>query len=90
MHYACDCVAGCLVFELLPLRHIFDIHGRYGSVVSCMESRHLNWLRTVLDEDVNGLIKVEDVNNFMSAKPEGITLMQWIAYSAYGMSSVLL
>ncbi len=38
----------------------------------------------VLDDDMNGLIKIKEVNEFTSAKPEDITLMQWIVYSAYG------
>lgn len=42
----------------------------------------------VLDDDMNGLIKIKEVNEFTNAKPEDITLMQWIVYSAYGKSSV--
>lgn len=38
----------------------------------------------VLDDDMNGLIKIKEVNEFTTAKPEDITLMQWIVYSAYG------
>lgn len=42
----------------------------------------------VLDDDMNGLIKIKEVNEFTNAKPEDITLMQWIVYSAYGKLSV--
>lgn len=42
----------------------------------------------VLDDDMNGLIKIKEVNEFTNAKPEGITLMQWIVYSAYGKPPV--
>ncbi|KAI0352468.1 hypothetical protein OH77DRAFT_1513244 [Trametes cingulata] len=38
----------------------------------------------VIDEDMNGLIRISEVNAFTSAKPEGITLMQWIVYCAHG------
>lgn len=42
----------------------------------------------VLDDDMNGLIKIKEVNEFTNAKPEDITLMQWIVYSAYGKPTV--
>ena len=55
-----------------------------------MVSSRLGWtdgtVRVVLDDDMNGLVKIKEVNDFTSAIPEGITLMQWIAYCAYGRS----
>ncbi|KAI0771669.1 hypothetical protein BD413DRAFT_60009 [Trametes elegans] len=44
----------------------------------------LSTFMEVLDDDMNGLIKIKEVNDFTSAIPEGITLTQWIAYCAYG------
>lgn len=38
----------------------------------------------VLDGDMNGLINIKIVNEFTSAKPDSITLMQWVVYCAYG------
>ncbi|KAI0637498.1 hypothetical protein C8Q77DRAFT_369953 [Trametes polyzona] len=46
--------------------------------------RTLSTFMEVLDDDMNGLIKIKEVNEFTTAKPEGITLMQWIVYNAYG------
>ncbi len=43
----------------------------------------------VLDDDMNGLIKIKEVNDFTNAKPEELTLMKWIVYCAYGKPSVL-
>ena len=40
-----------------------------------------------MDDDANGLIKIKEVNEFTASKPEGIALMEWIAYSAYGNGS---
>ena len=42
---------------------------------------------TVMDDDANGLIKIKEVNEFTASRPEGISLMEWIAYSAYGIGS---
>lgn len=38
----------------------------------------------VLDEDMNGLIKIKEVNEFTNAMPKGVPLMQWTVYCAYG------
>ncbi|KAI0368398.1 hypothetical protein BV20DRAFT_1122765 [Pilatotrama ljubarskyi] len=46
--------------------------------------RTLSTFIEVLDDDMNGLIKIKEVNEFTSSIPEGITLMQWIVYCAYG------
>lgn len=37
---------------------------------------------------MNGLIKIKEVNEFTGAKPENITLMQWIVYRAYGEPNI--
>ncbi|KAI0640603.1 hypothetical protein C8Q79DRAFT_446036 [Trametes meyenii] len=46
--------------------------------------RTLSTFMEVLDDDMNGLIKIKEVNEFTSGIPEGVTLMQWIVYCAYG------
>ncbi|KDQ59930.1 hypothetical protein JAAARDRAFT_192381 [Jaapia argillacea MUCL 33604] len=37
-----------------------------------------------VDNDISGLVRANEVNNFSASKPEAMTLMQWIAYNAYG------
>ena len=37
-----------------------------------------------MDDDANGLIKIKEVNEFTSSKPSDVSLMEWIAYCAYG------
>lgn len=41
----------------------------------------------VLDDDMNGLIKVKEANEFTAMMPPGVTLMQWTVYCASGQSS---
>ncbi|KAI0666097.1 hypothetical protein C8Q78DRAFT_1061348 [Trametes maxima] len=46
--------------------------------------RTLSTFVEVLDDDMNGLIKIKEVNEFTRGIPEGVSLMQWIVYCAYG------
>ena len=42
----------------------------------------------VMDDDGNGLVKIKEVNEFVDSKPEDTSLMEWIAYSAYGDDAI--
>lgn len=46
--------------------------------------RHLPALADALDDDGSGFIRISEVNEFTQGKPQGWTLLQWIAYWARG------
>ncbi|EIW62377.1 uncharacterized protein TRAVEDRAFT_18782 [Trametes versicolor FP-101664 SS1] len=46
--------------------------------------RTLSTFTEVLDDDMNGLIKVKEANEFTAMMPPGVTLMQWTVYCASG------
>lgn len=48
---------------------------------------HLSAVAEAFDEDGSGFIRISEVNDFLSGKPDGWTLLQWIAYWARGWAT---
>ncbi|KAF8312648.1 hypothetical protein DL93DRAFT_1295443 [Clavulina sp. PMI_390] len=46
--------------------------------------KHTGALMEVFDVDGSGFVRVAEVNDFCAAIPEGVNLLQWLAYWAHG------
>lgn len=76
-----------MVFTVPELSYALIIRRRSARRIIHLKRIWFSYIiSTVLDDDMNGLIKIKEVNEFTSAMPPGITLLQWTVYCASGQS----
>ncbi|OJT06673.1 hypothetical protein TRAPUB_2476 [Trametes pubescens] len=52
--------------------------------LECLDLMHLQQIIEALDTDASGFITVQEVNNFTTSRPNGWSLLHWLAYWAVG------
>ncbi|KAI0759985.1 hypothetical protein BD413DRAFT_266792 [Trametes elegans] len=52
--------------------------------LECIDLMHLQPIMEALDNDVSGFVTIQEVNYFTTSRPQGWSLLQWLAYWAVG------
>ncbi|PIL33406.1 hypothetical protein GSI_04028 [Ganoderma sinense ZZ0214-1] len=70
--------------DQLKTRGIRSFDGIDAWTLEYIDLRHVQPIIEAFDEDTSGYVTIQEVNNFTTSRPQGWSLLHWMAYWAVG------